>query len=273
MKGLWPWIISILPVTLSAQSGDLPFQAGAENAGIGGVQASSVNVWASHHNPGLLPWLEHSCLALGSENRFLLKELGSHGLAASIPVKNNAFGLSLVTHGYQLFRRSRLGLSYGLKLNEQFSAGVSLNYDRLLIAQNLANDGVLTASIGFAAKIEDDLVIGAYVFNPLNSGFRTIADEKLPVILAISANYAFSDKFNSAVEVEKSSYFQPVIKLGFDYKAHQMFSFRAGVKTYPQSLSFGFGFDKDNLKIDMAAWIHPILGVSPNLSLQYEFNK
>ena len=268
----WLSFLLILPGILQAQTGDIPFQAGAISAAMGGSQTAVVNEWATHSNPGLLPLIEKPTFAIGTENRFLLSALGSYGLTAVVPLKTGAVGMAITTFGYSQFQRSRLGLSYGLKLSEAISAGVNIHYDRLVIGQNYGSAGALSATMGLTARVNEDFQLGAFVFNPFRVQFSEFVDEYIPTVLGIGGAYSFSKKVVFAADIEKDINNKPGLKLGIEYKPDEVFFIRAGFRTQPQSYTFGFGVLMKAIKLDMAAWMHPVLGFSPNVSLRYELN-
>jgi len=265
------FICSCLGVNVIAQNGDLPYQPGAVSAGLGMAQVAHSNVWATHHNPGLLPWTEEISFGVGVENRFLLSELSSQGLASIVPAKNSAFGLSFASHGYNLYRRSRVGLSYGLKLNDLIALGIGLSYDALSIGNNYGKTGALTGSLGFSVKVTEDLMIAASLFNPFQS--KLTETERIPSLLAIGCNYRFSEKVKFLLEVQKDINQKPALKMGIDFHPVEILYIRAGVRTGPQSYTFGVGLEFDALTIDLSSWVHPVLGISPMMSAQYTLGK
>ena len=273
VRNLLPFFISLFVLSGVAQTGDIPFQPGAVSGGVGGAQAALTSAWSPLYNPGLLPWQKTSSIAVGAENRFLTAGTHAQGLSGIFKLKRSAFGLGIVSHGYSAYRRSRVGLSYGLMLGNRVSAGVTIHYDALSLGNNYGSAGAVSATVGVSGKISESFTVGAYVFNPLRVSFSDNVDEYLPTVMAVGAAYTFSDKVMVLVDVEKDINFKPGLKLGIDYKPADILHVRGGFRTLPQSFTFGFGLDLPRFNADLAAWVHPVLGTSPMLSLQYDFGK
>lgn len=273
MKKLILFCALICSFHAHSQSGDLPFQPGGQSGGMGSTQVANANVWATHHNPGLLPWTENISFGIAGENRFFIPELMSQGFAAIVPLKNSAFGLSFASHGFSEYRRSRVGLSYGIKLSDQIAMGIGLNYDALNLGNFYGSSGAVSATIGFSAHVNESLTIGASAFNPFGAKLSNNLDEYIPSLLALGANYKFSDKVSIASEIQKDINQKPLLKFGLDFHPAEILYIRTGFKTGPQSYTFGLGLKFENLSIDIANWFHPVLGSSPLISLQYQLAK
>lgn len=253
-----------------AQSGDIPFHPGAASGGMGLAQTAYISPWASHYNPGLMPWMENGSFAAGIENRFLTSELMGQGFAGVLPFNNSAAGLSFVNHGFSTYQRSRIGASYGLKLSDYIALGVGINYDMINFGDIYGKSQAISASVGFTAKLSDDVMLAANVFNPTRSQFSENSDESIPTILSIGGRYHFSDKMSALLELEKDINFKPSLKIGIEYLPHEIVFLRAGFKTQPNIYSFGLGVKLKDFRIDMSTWVHPVLGTSPMLSLRYD---
>ena len=264
-------ISCLISVHVNSQVGDIPFQPGAASAGMGGVQTAIPNAWAAHTNPGLLPWVDKMSFAIGTENRFLLSALNGSGLAGVVPIKTGTLGVAVTSFGYSQFRRSRLGLSYGLQLGDNISGGISIHYDLLNIGNNYGSAGALSGSAGFSARVNENLMLAAYVFNPFRVNFSENVDENIPTILNIGIAYSFSEKVLFSSDLEKDINVKPGLKVGLRYQPGDKFFIRVGFRTLPQSYTFGFGLELGTFEMDLGTSIHPVLGVSPNLSLQYDF--
>jgi hypothetical protein len=73
------------------------------------------------------------------------------------------------------------------------------------------------------------------------------------------------------VEVEKNMDFDPVLKMGLEYRIVKQVYVRGGVASGPFTYFFGFGLSFDKLKIDFSSSIHQVLGYSPQISVVYSF--
>ncbi|MBI3234640.1 MAG: hypothetical protein HYZ42_11480 [Bacteroidetes bacterium] len=60
---------------------------------------------------------------------------------------------------------------------------------------------------------------------------------------------------------------------GLEYKPVDKYQFRMGVSTNPLNIGFGFGYSYKIMKLDVSANYHAVLGFSPRLSINFDFNK
>jgi len=121
--------------------------------------------------------------------------------------------------------------------------------------------------------IAEKLLIGAHVNNPLRLTLDDETDEKLPTVMRFGLNYSPSKKISVLVEVEKDIDYSPVYKFGLEYLPVEKLALRGGFNANPFQGFFGVGLNLKNLSIDVASAFHPVLGVSPQLSLAYAFGK
>lgn len=245
---------------------------GARAAALSNAVVSQQDVWSVHHNQAGMAFLEDPEVGISYESRFALRELATKGLVAALPTKFGTFGLNVSQFGYSQYNETKLGVGYARKLAEHVSAGVQLNYLMVSFAEGpYGNRGVLNAELGLQAELTEELTLGAHIFNPTNAKIADYDDERLPVIVRIGADYRFSEKFFTSVEVQKDIDREAQFRVGLEYQVAEIFFLRGGIGTEPFQSSFGFGMLYKDLKLDIATAYHNVLGYSPQASLGYAF--
>jgi hypothetical protein len=63
------------------------------------------------------------------------------------------------------------------------------------------------------------------------------------------------------------------ISFGMEYLIREKFSLRTGTNIRTLRSSFGLGFSAGEIKIDYAAEVHPLLGISQEISFSVHINK
>jgi hypothetical protein len=261
-----------VPAVVFAQLGN-PFM-GARSAGMGHASVVVSDAWSTLHNQAALAHLENAEVSMAYENRFLMKELANQGFAAAMPLGFGVAGLHVSRFGYSKYNETKAALAYGAKLSNRLSTGVKLGYQHVQIAEGpYGNKGMFTADVGFLAKLTDDMVLGAHIFNLNYAKVAEYQNEHLPIIIRMGLGYHFSEHLLTVVEVEKDIDMPMRYKVGAEYHPHEKIYLRGGIGTHPFSNSFGFGLVLKNLKIDLAASYHSVLGYSPQASLVYVFQK
>jgi hypothetical protein len=254
---------------LTATAGNEDFPIGARSAGMGNASVSLSDAWSAQYNQAGLGFVRDISGGVYYENRFLLKELGIKGGVIALPVKAGTFGICVSNFGYSLYSESKYSLSFAKAFGDKLSAGIAMDYLSTKIAEGYGTQGALAAEFGLQAKPLKGLTIGAHVYNPTRAKLAAYNDERLPTVIRLGGDYAFSEKVTLAVETEKDIAKKAIFKAGIEYKPVKEFYLRAGIGTNPTLTSFGFGINLKALKIDVAANYHQVLGFSPQLGLTY----
>lgn len=261
----------ILPTFLFSSNGDGPI--GARSAALGHASSCLFDVWSARNNQGSLGFVRKTEVAAFYENRFFVKELSQSGFAVAAPIKKGTFGLSYSSLGYNLYRESQATLSYGMKLNENVSAGIGIDYLNTKIADIYGQAHAITGSVGLTAKILPQMVISTHLYNPFRAKITNYNNEKVPTIFKFGAQYIFSKKVFLVAEAEKISAQKINIKGGIEYNPSSIVYLRVGGSSYPTQAAFGIGVNYNGLKIDMSTAYHNVLGFSPQIGLSYAFGK
>jgi hypothetical protein len=148
---------------------------------------------------------------------------------------------------------------------------VAMDYLSTKIGEGYGSKGQFVAEVGVQAKPLKGLTLGAHVFNPNHAKLVDYNNERIPTIIRLGANYNFSDKVMIALENEKDISQKSIFKAGIEYKVVKELYLRAGICTNPSLSSYGFGLNLQNLRIDVSASYHQVLGISPQFGLLYQF--
>ncbi|MCX7744237.1 MAG: hypothetical protein N2167_06690 [Flavobacteriales bacterium] len=247
---------------------------GARSAALGNASVSLSDVWSSFNNQAGLAWLNQMEAAVYYENRFLLPELSSQGLALVIPIKKiGCFDLNFNRFGYSQYNENKFGLAYARNFGPIFSAGIQFNIHWIHIGEGYGDLVTASGEISFQVKPLSRWVIAAHVFNPTRTPLADYNREKIPTIFRLGTSYAFHEKVLATSELQADLDFHPIIRLGVEYHAIEQLFFRIGFSSNPVSPTFGFGLMIKGFKLDAAAAWQPILGFSPQASLSYKFGK
>lgn len=255
-----------------------PIQTLADNHPVGSRAAAMANaavthrdVWSTFHNQAGIAYIEHITAGFHHENRFLVKEYGLQSFAFLFPVNAGTFGATYTYFGYSLYNESKAGISFGKKLGQKFAAGVQLNYFNTFVADGYGNTGTVTFEGGILATPVENLWLGAHIFNPTRATYDDFPDDPLPAIIRLGAGYTFYKKVILTVEAEKSLDYKARFKSGLEAELLDDFYVRAGISTEPVYATFGIGYSRWNVTLDLAFTNHPALGFTPHFSLQYAF--
>lgn len=242
---------------------------GARSNSLSNASVTLTDVWAFHHNPGALGELTELSAGISYENRFLLKELQSQGMAIAYPLKVGVISVGAQLYGYQLYKSQRVGAGYSLKLADFLFAGVQLNYQGIQLAQNYGSYSGMTAEFGVQALINEKWRVGMSVFNLGRAKLSEFEDDRLSTVMRIGTSYKPSSKVMLMAEFQKDLDHNLAFKGGMEYEVLKQFYLRLGAATQPTSFSFGMGYKWKIIQLDLGSGYHQILGWSPHFSITY----
>ncbi len=246
--------------------------AGARSSGLGNHYTTLSDVFSANNNQAGLGFIKDYSFGISARNRFILSELNRFYAVAALPTKTGTFGLNLSYFGQPSFNEKKIGIGFGKAFGEKFSAGLQFDYLNIAI-EEYGQRHLFTFEVGMQYKILEELSVGAHLFNPLRLDITEESDEKLPTVMRFGLSYTPSKKIALLAEVDKDLDFQPVYKVGIEYKVIDKLTLRTGFNANPFSAAFGVGLFVKDLVIDVSSTFHPVLGVSPALSLLYVVKK
>ena len=263
------FIFFCLPILVF--SGNDNFSIGGRTTSMGNTGLCLSDVWAIRYNQAALADLQELSVGVSYESRFFTKSLGIQSFAFALPSKSGTFGLNYTGFGDNLYRESKIGLGYGMKLSDKFNIGIRLNYHALRLGNNYGKADNLTFEIGLLAKVSKNLTIGFHLFNPAQAKLNEYQNEIIPVILNLGLAYKFSKKLTTNLEIEKDIEHPYSVKIGFEYLPTDFLFVRVGISTNPTMPSIGFGVNTQNFQLDFSSTFHPSLGITPALGMTYTF--
>ena len=192
-------------------------------------------------------------------------------LAYVTPTQSSVFGFSFQNYTYDSFRENKLMVAYARRLTAKFNLGIHLDYLHLKVDE-YGSKNLLTFGIGCNTWIFNNLVLSAYVYNPVSAKLNQ--DERTPSVFRLGLGYTINEKVLISVETEKNIYFAPSFKFGLSYQAAESLALRCGFRSSPNIFSFGLAYKiNKNFTTDLALSNHAYLGMTPALSFNYSLGK
>lgn len=268
-------LLSFLSLSLiQSYAGGEKFLFGARSLGMGHASATFSDLSSAYNNQAGLGFVKEAGISSYTEQRFLVGEMTYGGLAAVLPTQSGTFSLSTTYFGYPNYNETQIGLGYGLKLSDNFSAGIQVDYLNTSVIEFGSKSNV-TFEAGILAKMTDQLTFAAHIYNPTQAklGESLGVVEKTPGIFKTGLSYLQKDKYLIAIEAEKDIDYDPFIKVGLEVYLSEKVIARAGIGTNPSNYSIGLGYQVNNLTVDIAGSQSEYLGFTPGISLSWKFDK
>ncbi|MFZ5941513.1 MAG: hypothetical protein ACOYXB_13150 [Bacteroidota bacterium] len=244
---------------------------GAVPLSLGGCYVTeSRGAWAGG-NEGSLGFTPHPSLAMEHWQPFIVADVSVSGVSGTAKLPPGFLGLSLQTWGITGYHRTALQAAYGMKLGEDFSAGVGFRCDLVSAAGELAYQWRLAVSLGVLYRAGEKLTLGAHLSDPLSvSGSRSPLSA-LPSSLALGLNWATTPGLLLCMQLSYGTVPGLRLSLGTEWQVSERIRLRAGYGSNPSTPSMGLsvGYGKWELQLALP-WITG-LGLSPAAGLTRTF--
>lgn len=242
------------------------FSAGAAELGRGSLCLTYNTLWSSFQNPALMSSGNRLTAGIGCENRFGVRELGYRSAAIIIPSGDVPLGLICTNSGFPEYRRLALGFASGMKVAENVSAGIRIDFSSQSTTGEYRNEHSVSFEAGMLIGISDRCNLGISLFNPLPAA---LLDKKGVTVLRTGLGVRQNDQIWYGTELEISTERPAELMAGFEYRLQESFRLSSGYRTGHASFSFGLGYNLDKISIDLGFETHRHLGVTTSISIIY----
>lgn len=200
---------------------------------------------------------------IGYRQQFLMPGMADKQLHLQLPTGSLGTAVARYAHnGNADYHEQQLMLGYALRVNEWLHVGVAGRWLHLGTSdphyrpqQWLAASALLRASLGRSALT---FVAGTRPW-----------DEQQRWRLHLQASYRPASSLLTVFELEQEERLR--LRMGMEYRLHEMFYFRVGMASHPTLLTFGFGARWQHYSVDLAAEVHSNLGLTPHTTLTLWF--
>ena len=261
-------IILLLILILSAVN--TKGQHGARSAAMGHNNIAISDAFALFNNPAATTNVHRSAFVLGWENRFSVHKLSRNSAGALVKTKGGVLGMHIFHTGFSAYSESRGGLFYARQLSEHFSAAAQINLLHTSIPEYYGSTISASTDLSIHYTINENLSLGFLAANVLQLK-RTHDPDPLTQTLQLGILYQFSKKLLMTSDIIKDMDLPISFGLGLEWSVLDAFYLRTGMRHKPQINSFGTGYRIGSLIADISYSYAPILGMTPSISLIYEF--
>jgi hypothetical protein len=234
--------------------------------------ALSDDVFSLFNNPAGLAQLNWRELGLYySPAPFGFNELANGYIAYTEPLGFGSAGIGAMTYGFELYRESRLLLSFSTLYLNKFFGGVSFNY-HIVSIKGYGSKSVFYLNAGCLGYLTDELRIGFSIQNINNASF-TPGEDQIPILLNTGLSYNIYDNLSLNFAVEKDIRYNASVKSGINYDLIENLSLRLGFANEPAEFSCGIGIHFSYFNFDYAVFTHPDLGLTHQAGIIISFEK
>ncbi|MER3523638.1 MAG: hypothetical protein C4326_06090 [Ignavibacteria bacterium] len=240
---------------------------GARGTAMGGVPiALADNEWAAFVNPAALRTINERTVALFYAPRpFELKELAFIAAAYVEPTSVGCFGVAASRFGFELYRETRLAISFVEEITSGLCLGVGVTHYALSIA-DYGSASSLGVDVGMLMDVSDTFRWGVAASN-LNAATIGQAKEKLPQQFATGVAFMPMTNATLTLSLSKDVRYPMEVRVGVEFVPVEALALRAGTSSDPSTLNAGFGVRLAFASFDYAFSSHGELGMTHAFSV------
>jgi len=242
----------------------LPYSA--EAWGVGGASVSSQNVMAVFNNPAAYSDIQKFQCGIYSDQRFSQTKIISGAAAIVIPARVMNIGFAASHFGDSIYNQEKIGISVSRHLSKKLSLGATMSYMATYKTGDVMRGNIL-GEIGLHFEATEKLKLGLFIFNPSQSVYSVLDQNKIPTFVRLGAGYEIADNTELLIEAQQGINQPLILRGGVKYKFNSLFSAAAGIASNPVYLTFGLSLRLKNTRLDYAAGFHEILGYAPHLGI------
>jgi hypothetical protein len=233
------------------------------NQGLTGNGAYSTrfsDLFSFLNNSASLAPVKSAGAAVYAENRYGLKELNKYVLTGICGMNGiGGMGMVIAYEGDGDYNHSQIGIAYGKSLG-RVAIGVRSSYNMVQMA-GYGNVGAISVELGSIWKITEKFFSGIQVFNPRG--------EKLPSQYSIGAGYEISEQLFMYANIIKEENKVMNVQAGLQYVVVKALYASLGINSATASPCILVGWQWKTMRICLAGSMHPQLGATTGLSIQF----
>lgn len=247
---------------------------GSRSTSLGSAYVTLTDFWSSLNNPANIARQTNQYTAgVYYENSYLIKELNLSSVGLSYASKHLNAGFFLSRYGITSYNQGNAALIVGKNIWESISVGGKICYNFIQVADGYGSVAAFTGEFGINAQISNHITLGAHVKNPTHEKIGKEVKETLPSSLVFGISYLSPFGITLFSDIDKPLEQKLAFHSGFEWSIYKGLCARAGFRSSPNLLSFGFGYTTNFLTFDISVSKHQTLGYSPQASTTIWFNK
>jgi len=263
----------ILMVSHAFSQNEIVYNARSE--ALSYTSVTLTDAWSVTNNQAGLAFNHIKLIGINCSDRFMLSDLSTQTVIASLPVGTGSLGSSFSLFGSSPYHEEHFCIAYGRKLIEWFGAGIGLNYHYYTVEATAQTSSAITGDIGILAMPVEEIKIGLQVLNISKSKFNRSKKDELTS--GIRFGFSYSEKEENyllGVQIDWNNYKQINVRMAAECLLIKSLFIRFGVKLLDAaSYSFGLGIQRQRILIDLGFEENTCLGLSSSISWIIELDK
>lgn len=239
------------------------------------ASVAETDQYSAFQNPATVGAIQNIEVGFGYENKFLLNELSVKSINIVIPTRLINIGASGSYMGYNMYNELIAGIALSRSFGSIFQIGLQANYYSVYFAEVNKRFAVFIPQFGVQVNLSPSVNIGFSTFNPSQQILKTESTKSaIPSIFSIGAKWKINKDLRVLSQIDKNMTAGYRIASGFEYNMKDILTIRTGAYHHQYLIpTIGFGCIIRNLRLNLNAELHPILGLNSRASINYTFAK
>lgn len=245
--------------------------SGARFTGMGNTGTALRDVYSLMSNQAGVANFETPILSFSFQTPFLGTDISSQSVLFVLPVRVGVLGYTISNYGIpKVYSNLKSGLSFSRSFGPQLAMAMTVNYHQLQIP-NYGSSRAFSIEFGAQCVFIERWIIGAHIENPGHFNYKTESYYQIPSILRLGNSFKMNEQILLSIDgiYRLSENFDA--NVGIEYSLVEYLKLRGGISFNHFQQYAGFGIDYQNFLFDVAAILHPRLGISPQIALSYVF--
>ena len=240
---------------------------------LSGCDAAYGNDLSLLSNPANLGVARPTSASLFYENRYILKELSTKGLAVAYTGRYGTVGLMAANFGFDAFNTSRYGLAYARSFaNQKVTAGFQLNlHDDF--QTGAGHFTTLFSNVGVICQATQKIRFGVHCYNPEQATIGYAGYEMaLPTYFELGVNWQVLSHTRVMAETEQWLDRSASFGVALESSVKDRLYCRGGYKITHNEFSWGIGANFGRLFVDSGFTYQMPLGLVSGVALKWDFS-
>lgn len=242
---------------------------GARENAMGYSSSTLSGTWSLYNNVAGLAGLKNTSASFTYDAHPALPGANRTAGAFAMPLKVGTIGAGVYTFGDDVYSETIISAGYANRFGLA-ALGAQVNYIQYR-TEGFGSKGVLSVNVGGIAELTPQFLVAAYIQNINQPSINE--EDRLPTKLVAGLGFKPTEKFVLTTEIEKDLDYDPLWKMGLEYKFHEKFFARTGFNLNPNAAFFGLGFKAKKFTIDYALQHQAAQNFSHQASVMYQFKK
>lgn len=211
-------------------------------------------------------------VAFSGNTPFGIKNLGNYSLVFCYPGFGGSFLLGTDFTKSGDYNAMQTGIAYGMRFAETLSGGIKINYYSQSI-RGYKGFKAFPVEASVLYTVTSKLQTGISFYNLVSVFRNKNVTERLPVFSAVGWRYQFSKVFTGALLISKEESGIVIFNPALSIQMSDAFYFCSGYETGLSNWMLSAGYYLQGFNASIHFSIHPYLGLSGGMSIQWTAEK